>query len=113
MADFARTLGARLAALRSRAGHSQESFADAIGVCRNTITGWECGRFQPSLDRVPRICEALFVSPDDLFGYQDDEPGITERRERAAAARLIREAPLAFVKIARDVLALAQGRADD
>jgi len=63
-------LGDRLKDARKRAGLKQEELAEAVGVHPLTISHFECGRVEPSLDTLKRLAAALGVQPGALL----DEP---------------------------------------
>ncbi len=42
------SIGRRLLASRALAGMDQQQIADAIGVSRTTVSGWERGKFEPT-----------------------------------------------------------------
>lgn len=48
-----------LAALRRRAGYTQATLADAMGVTQNTVSRWELGDMQPSPANLVRLRELL------------------------------------------------------
>ena len=62
----------RVEALRKEAGLSQEAFARAIRVSRQTVSSIENGRYNPSLD--------LAFTISDFFGLPIEEIFIHERR---------------------------------
>lgn len=45
----------KLAALRRRAGKSQQEVAAAIGVSRQTVSNWELGQGSPALDKAAEL----------------------------------------------------------
>jgi transcriptional regulator with XRE-family HTH domain len=53
--------------LRTRAGYSQESFADEVGVHRTFMGSVERGETNISLDNIVRIAKGLRVTLPDLF----------------------------------------------
>ena len=53
--------------LRTGAGFSQESFADAIGVHRTFMGSVERGETNISLDNIARIAKGLRVTLAELF----------------------------------------------
>lgn len=57
-----------LARRRKAAGHSQESFAAALGVDRSTIARWERGQTAPQPWQRPRIAEILRLSVNEVLG---------------------------------------------
>lgn len=57
------TFGERLKQAREEAGMSQEALAEALGVVRRTVAGYEAGTKSPRLDRLPRISEVLRKPP--------------------------------------------------
>lgn len=69
--------GARLAALRTAAGLTQEQLGkgmapDGGDLGKGAVSAWEVGRTTPSAAQIPKLCEILGCSPADLF---------SERRE--------------------------------
>lgn len=56
------TFAARLAALRTAAGLSQQALADAAGVHRVQVARYESGAFEPPWPVVCRLADALGVS---------------------------------------------------
>jgi transcriptional regulator with XRE-family HTH domain len=101
--DYARYFGARLQRLRGNTGLSQEAFAREIGVCRNQITAYECGRNSPALHRLPMIADVLGVSFDELLGDSTPEP-IDSKGERRFLHGLISRAPIEVLRLVRPVL---------
>lgn len=62
-----RALGERIRALRKKAGHSQEGFADVAGVHRTYMGTLERGEANVSLGNLHKIAKALGITLSELF----------------------------------------------
>ena len=58
----------RIKKLRKQAKLSQQTLADQIGVFRNTISNWETGYSQISLENAKNVAEYFGVTIDYLLG---------------------------------------------
>ena len=50
-------------------GMTQEDLASHVGKTKNVISNWERGDNNPDVDSVERICLALDVTPNEIFGW--------------------------------------------
>lgn len=62
----------RIRDLRKKARMSQQALADQIGVFRNTISNWETGYSQISLENAQKVAEFFQVSMDYLLSISSD-----------------------------------------
>lgn len=62
----------RLKELREKAGYSQYSFADKIGVSQSAVGSWEAGRREPNLTTIVGLARLFGVSVDYLSGNSND-----------------------------------------
>ena len=53
---------------RSQSGLTQEELATAIGVSQKTVSSWEKGRTDPSIEETIKICKALNCPMETLTG---------------------------------------------
>lgn len=60
--------GNKICAVRKAKGFTQPQLAKMIGVTKNSITNWEKGTSRPELAIIPKLCAALGISTDSLFG---------------------------------------------
>lgn len=60
------SVGRRLLASRALAGMDQQTIADAIGVSRTTVSGWERGKFEPTFTSIVRWAQVT-NQPLDWF----------------------------------------------
>lgn len=72
--------------LRTQKGLSQEKLAQMIGKDRSSITYWELGKSEPTIDNVIKISGALNVPIYDLVGKDmtnenNNEPEFNELDE--------------------------------
>lgn len=67
--------GDRLRDLRLKGGHTQESFAELLGVGNRQIWRYENGETEPDGATITKIAKALSVSSDYLLGLTD-YPGV-------------------------------------
>jgi len=67
MVNTAKIFADNLKAARKRQKYTQENLAEMIGLVPHTIQGYEVGRSWPSAEILDAICEALKISPDQLF----------------------------------------------
>lgn len=51
-------------------GITQGELAEKIGKTKNVISNWERGDNSPDIDSVEKICVALSVTPNQLFGWE-------------------------------------------
>ena len=63
----------RIRELRKKARLSQQTLADQIGVFRNTISNWETGYSQISLENAKNVAEYFGVTIDYLLGSESDK----------------------------------------
>lgn len=62
----------KLVEIRKRRGYTQEDMADKLNVARTTYTGYENGKFSPSLEIALKIKEILKYKKDDIFLIKND-----------------------------------------
>lgn len=63
------TIGERIKCVRTEKGYTQQKFADALGLKRNTVGGYEIGTVVPSERTILDICDKFHVNEDWLrFG---------------------------------------------
>lgn len=63
--------GNRIKSLRLSYNLSQVQLAKQLSVSKQTVSNWENGYIQPSLDILIRIAEFFSVSTDYLLGLDD------------------------------------------
>jgi DNA-binding XRE family transcriptional regulator len=56
-----------LAACRTNAGMNQKEWAEKLGVSRMTVSSWEKGRSEPSLNALRKISELSGIPLDCIF----------------------------------------------
>lgn len=57
---------------RKKQGLTQVELAKKMGVAPSTVTQWETGARNPSVNQVPLLATALHCSLDELFGNISD-----------------------------------------
>lgn len=57
----------KLIEVRKKKGFTQEDMADNLKIARTTYTGYENGKFSPSLDIAIKIKKVLGYKNDDIF----------------------------------------------
>lgn len=67
-----RLIGDRLLALRKRRGLTQMELADAAGIADRTYADIERGSKKMRVDTALHICQALNVTPDEIFTQEDN-----------------------------------------
>lgn len=60
-------LGARIQALRNRAGYTQQIFSEMVGLTPNYLSDIERGNSFPSPEKLVMIANTLDCSADELF----------------------------------------------
>ena len=63
----------RIRELRKKSRLSQQVLSDQIGVFRNTISNWETGYSQISLENAKNVAEYFGVTIDYLLGSESDQ----------------------------------------
>lgn len=62
----------RLESLRKQYNVKQETFAEAMGVSRQTISSIETGKYNPSIILAIKIARYFNLSVEDIFMYEED-----------------------------------------
>ncbi len=90
-------IGKNITKLRKLQGLTQDELAEKLFVTRQTVSGWENGRTQPSLDILGELADVLKCSPLDIIGQ-------TRKLTRSLLVALIYENEELFYKISKDIL---------
>ncbi len=48
-------------------GMSQKTFSERTGISQSTISDWKRRKINPAVDKIVSICQALEITPNDLF----------------------------------------------
>lgn len=58
---------------RTFRGIKQQELADALGKSKSVISNWERGENSPDVEICAQICKILKVTPNELFGWEDNQ----------------------------------------
>ena len=64
------TLGEQIQTCRKKAGLSQETLAEQLGVSRQAVSKWELDSALPELDKVVAMARLFGVTTDQLLGME-------------------------------------------
>ena len=64
-------LGQRILEIRSACNWSQVEIAKRLGVTKQTVSNWENGNIQPSIEMLIRLARLFNVSTDYLLGLDE------------------------------------------
>lgn len=64
---------------RERKGIEQKELAAKVGIKSNAVSNWENGRTRPDIALLPKICQVLGVSLDELFDIQKEDSAADEK----------------------------------
>lgn len=64
-------IGMRIKELRIDAGLSQRELGEKLGFCNQSVSFWESGQREPSLDIVLQLAEFFGTSPNYLLGFSE------------------------------------------
>ena len=64
-------LGENLKNIRIAVGITQVELAKKLGVTKQSVSNWENGNMQPSVEMITKISEVLNVKSDVLLGLDD------------------------------------------
>ncbi len=81
-------LGEKIKALRKRHRLSQEELAAQVEINPTHLSRLENGRYQPSVEVLRKLAEALKVSVDYLLSGEDEEPAEVQIRNKPLAERV-------------------------
>lgn len=65
------TLAERIKSARNNMHYTQKDLAELMNVKPTTVSGWELGRNEPSIDTLKKLATKLGVSFDYLAGVED------------------------------------------
>ena len=64
-------LGERICILRANLGWTQVELANRLGVAKQTVSNWENGNIQPSIEMLIRLANLFNVTTDYLLGLDN------------------------------------------
>ena len=71
-------MGFRMA--RMRAGITQQTAAECLGVTQEAISQWESGKTMPRGSMLPRVCQVYNCTLDELLEPENEERSDDECR---------------------------------
>lgn len=75
-----REIGNRLLAIRKKTGMTQAEVAEAAGLSSRTYADIERGTVNMRVETILHICEALYITPDEILTRTDTE--MTAQQEK-------------------------------
>ncbi len=69
-------LGENIRKYRKLNNMSQDELAEKLNVTRQSISLWENGQTQPSLENIVSLAKLFEVSTDELLGSDQTEPAV-------------------------------------
>ena len=88
--------------LRKQNGYTQETFAEEIGVSRQSVYKWEAGQAYPEVEKLIKIGKTLGIKIDDLLNdeYVIEAAPAAPRAKRVKKAEEVEKTPAVEAPVA-------------
>ena len=83
------SVGSRISELRKAAGFSQENLASKVNVSRQSVSNWENGIQEPSVEALLRLCSAMDVTVNEFFAGIEGPALSSADRQAALQAEVL------------------------
>ena len=60
---------------RKSLGLTQRQLAEGLGVSNTSVSNWEKGLSRPDADMIQKLCDALHLQPNDIYGTKEAPAG--------------------------------------
>ena len=74
---------------RKKAGYSQETLAQVLGISRQAVSKWETGESEPEAGKLKLLADTFNVTTDWLLS--DDEPIIKEETSKQSSTQTVNQ----------------------
>ena len=89
-------IGENIRKIRTEKGLTQDELAELLCVTRQTVSSWETGRSEPSIDMISELSKAFGVGLDELIPLSAYEKGKTRYKVLAALCGILSIAGIAL-----------------
>lgn len=83
------TIGSRISKFRKAKGMTQEELAGKLGVSSQAVSKWENDVSCPDISLLPRLCEVLGITSDELLTGRNNEVKLVPVEERKSLDELV------------------------
>ena len=83
------TIGSRIAKFRKAKSLTQEELANRVGVSSQAVSKWENDVSCPDIALLPKLCEVLGITADELLTGKGSEARVMPQEQRKPLDRLI------------------------
>lgn len=94
-------LDEKIYTLRKKAGLSQETLAERLGVSRQAVSKWETGESVPELSKLVLLAKTFGVTTDWLLSEEDEEPCDEQTAHTASQQNWVESIPGVIGKLCR------------
>lgn len=75
-------IGDRIKHYRKQSGFTQQQLAEALDVSFQAVSSWECGDYQPSINKLELLSKVLGISTSKLLDNEEEIQGRWELHDR-------------------------------
>ena len=83
------TIGNRIAKFRKEKNMTQEELANLVGVSSQAVSKWENDASCPDISLLPRLCEVLGITADELLTGKNNEVRMVPPEQRKPFDQLV------------------------
>lgn len=83
------TIGSRIAKFRKEKNMTQEDLANLMGVSSQAVSKWENDASCPDISLLPKLCEVLGVTADELLTGKNNEVRMVPAEQRKPFDQLV------------------------
>lgn len=85
----AKRTGEAIKAARQRCEYTPKKLAELTGISATVIIDIEAGKYEPSLEMIRELAEALRTTPDNLIAFRDKPIGVRTNMTEFPSGQMI------------------------
>lgn len=82
---------------------TQQELADMLGKSKSVISNWERGENSPDLDSCEQMCKIFKVTPNELFGWEENKEYLNHIKRIGAYQKKLNELRLQKENIEKQI----------
>ena len=80
------TIGENIRIARKKSGLTQEELAERLGITFKAVSGWENGKYQPTIETLNKLLSPMGITLAEFFNENGDVSVLTDREKEVVAS---------------------------